>query len=172
MGHRIAGQAQFKTARLVLRPLRASDEAAAYAALTLPQVAQWLGSLPTPYTPQSFRDYLSRARVGRVWAIAQNATPDMLIGMITLDPDLGYWLAPGAQHQGFAEEAARIILIAHFANPDAPPIESGYFLGNLPSARTQSALGFQTLRLRDVFCRPRAQILVHVDTILTRPSFT
>lgn len=178
----MTGRAEILSARLILRPLRAQDEAPACAALGQPEVAQWLGSLPHPHSPQDFRDFRARAKRGRVWAM-ELARPvegtrlcplpaGSFLGVIALDPDLGYWLTPQAQGYGFAREAARKVIAAHFANPAAPDLASGYFLGNARSCQVLTALGFtQSGPAREMFCRPRGLILPHVDMILTRAGF-
>jgi len=178
----MTGRAEILSARLILRPLRAQDEAPACAALGQPEVAQWLGSLPHPHSPQDFRDFRARSKRGRVWAMelarsvgetcACPLPAGSFLGVIALDPDLGYWLTPQAQGFGFVREAAREVIAAHFANPAARDLESGYFLDNTRSCQVLTLLGFtQSGPVREMFCRPRGLILPHVDMVLTRAGF-
>ncbi|WP_376872192.1 GNAT family N-acetyltransferase [Albirhodobacter sp. R86504] len=174
----MGGRAEILTARLHLRPLAARDEPTACAALSDPAVAQWLSGLPHPHHPQDFRDFRARAKAGRVWAITLapgapiGPVGDPFLGVIALDPDLGYWLAPQAQGFGFAREAALGVLSMHFARGSADPVSSGYFVGNMRSRQVLTSLGFVALGgERAVFCRPRGKILPHVDMVLTKAAF-
>ena len=83
-----------------------------------------------------------------------------IIGMIGLDDELGYWLAPEYHGKGYATEAARAVLENYFDNPYAAPLKSGYHLGNDRSANVLRKLGFARpcashARMRQMsICRP------------------
>ena len=129
-----------QTGRLILRPLRASDEAALVAALDDWDVVRWLAVVPFPYGPADVRAFLPSAEPGTVWAIEDGKR---LVGMIEKDGILGYWLARAAWGRGYATEAARAVLSEHFADPAAGPVGSGYFEGNDWSAKVLTKLGFR-----------------------------
>ncbi|MDP3194614.1 GNAT family N-acetyltransferase [Tabrizicola sp.] len=86
--------------------------------------------------------------------------------MSIVDGELGYWLAPRAQGFGYATEAGRCLVAAHFA-ASAAPLTSGYFESNERSANVLGKLGFVETR-RDVrHCRARRADLPHVTVALT-----
>ncbi|MCY1125716.1 GNAT family N-acetyltransferase [Frigidibacter sp. RF13] len=128
-----------QTGRLLLRPLQASDEAALVLALNDWEVARWLAVVPHPYGSADFHDFLRHAEPGIVWTIQAQ---DGLAGLIENDGVLGYWLARRAWGRGYATEAARAILAAHFTDPAAGAVASGYFEGNDRSAAVLRKLGF------------------------------
>jgi len=128
------------TARLVLRPLRPTDEADVVAGIGRWEVARWLSRAPHPYAPDHFRDYLPAATPGRVWAIEDAAG---FAGMIGIDPELGYWLTPRTWRRGYATEAAVAVLGRHFSVPGAGTVRTGHFAGNDVSRSVLLKLGFR-----------------------------
>lgn len=140
------------TARLRLRPLVASDEGALVVALNDWEVVRWLVPVPFPYESADFQAFLPLAEPGKVWVIEDDKR---LAGLIEIDDLLGYWLARSAWGQGYATEAARAVLAAHFAESAAGPVGSGYFEGNARSANVLTKLGFRVTgytRRRTVAC--------------------
>lgn len=129
-----------QTGRLTLRPLQASDEAALVAGLNDWEVARWLAVVPFPYSPTDFRDFLPKAVPGATWVIED---ADGLAGVIGNDSHFGYWLARRAWGRGYATEAGRAVLQAHFADPGAGPVASAYYEGNQRSANVLGKLGFR-----------------------------
>lgn len=130
-----------QTGRLSLRPVRPADGAAVVAALGDWQVVRWLAVVPFPYTPDDFRRFLDTARPGATWVIADAGG---LAGIVSLDGALGYWLARSAWGRGYATEACRAVIAAHFADPGAAPIRASWHEGNDRSARVLGKLGFVT----------------------------
>ena len=159
--------AQYRTSRLALRPVAAADEAAVVAGVGDLAVAQWLAVVPHPYTIGDFRHFLENGAVpGETFVIEDGSEFAGIISLV--DGVLGYWLHPRAQGQGYVTEAGSCLVAAHFAGSDAP-LTSGYFEGNLRSARVLSKLGFVETG-RDVkSCRARGVELPHVIVELTRP---
>lgn len=74
--------AELQTARLLLRPLAASDAAVLVPALNDAFSARWLARVPHPYVPSDFADYLPRATPGMVWAIVDDQG---FVGVIALN---------------------------------------------------------------------------------------
>lgn len=160
---------RYRTARLALRPVVAADEAAVVAGVGDLAVSRWLAVVPHPYTAADFRFFLNEIAVpGRVFAVEDASG---LSGIISIEEGvLGYWLAPRAQGFGYATEAGRCLVAAHFAATDTPLI-SGYFEGNERSANVLRKLGFMETG-RDVkHCRARGADLPHVVVELTAGSF-
>lgn len=147
-----------QTGRLTLRPLQAADEAAHVAGLNDWEVVRWLAVVPFPYGPADFQDFLPMAAPGSTWVIEDD---EGLAGVVGMASHLGYWLARRAWGKGYATEAARAVLEAHFADPQAGPVDAAYFEGNLPSANVLRKLGFQTVgyECKRTLARPDEDIL-------------
>lgn len=158
---------RLRTARLDLRPLTAGDEAAVVAGLNDLAVTRWLSVVPWPYASQDFRDFLPRAEPSVTFAMddAQG-----FVGVMDTRGQLGYWLLPRAQGQGYATEGARAALHAHF-DAGAGDIRSGYFEGNIASARVLAKLGFTMLARDRLFNRALGEERPHVALCLTRDAF-
>ena len=158
----------YRTARLALRPVSAGDEAAVVAGVGDLDVSRWLAVVPHPYTAEDFHDFRNGIAVPGETYVIEDATG--FVGIIALvDRILGYWLAPHAQGLGYATEAARCLVAAHFAGSDAPLI-SGYFEGNSRSANVLAKLGFRETGHDVKHCRARGADLPHVVVELTREA--
>ena len=143
----MALSARLTAGRLCLRPPMEQDGPAVIAGLNDLAVSRWLGRVPHPYGKADFAAWVDRsaARGGR-WVIEEAG---QVLGAVTLEAELGYWLAPAAQGRGIATAAARAVLADHFADPAFGPVQAGYYLGNAASARVLAKLGFQeTMRDR------------------------
>lgn len=154
-----------RTGRLILRPLQASDEAALVAGLNDWEVARWLAVVPFPYGPADFRDFLLRAEPGDTWVIADD---EGLAGVIGNGGELGYWLARRAWRRGYATEAARAVLAAHFADLAAEPVLSAFHEGNHRSENVLGKLGFRVAG----FERKRTVARPDEDTLSCRMCLT
>ena len=164
----MTGREKLKTERLSLRPLAGSDETAWVAALNDFAVLKWLSAPPFPYTPEDFRDFLAQYQPGTRWVIED---AQGLCGGISLTPHLGYWVGRRAQGHGYATEASRAVLGAHYAAPQAGGLRSGYFEGNAASAAVLTKLGFTETGRHPEWCQPRGCDLPHVDMALTRMAY-
>jgi RimJ/RimL family protein N-acetyltransferase len=155
-----------RTERLTLRPVVASDEAVVVSAIDDIAVSGWLSVVPHPYTVTDFREFLVDIAVpGETYLIEDMAG---FAGIIALeDRILGYWLAPRAQRLGYATEAGRCLVAAHFAASDAP-LTSGYFEGNARSANVLEKLGFVEIGRDMKHCVARGTDLPHVIVELRR----
>ena len=161
--------AEIQTARLRLRALVASDEAAVVAGIGDFAVSKWLAVVPYPYSPADFQYFLTEvAKPGSTWVIEDAAG---FAGVIGIDPHLGYWLSARAHGQGYMTEAARAVLAQHFAGTDAAPVESGYFEGNGPSSKVLGKMGFIEVGRKEIPNRAQGKNLPHVDMRLTRATF-
>lgn len=161
-------RAQLQTARLTLRPVAASDQAAVVAYLNDLAISHWLARVPYPYTPADFAEFATQiAYPGETFAIddAQG-----FVGMIGAGFELGYWLAPRAHGLGYATEAARAVLEMQFAH-DESTVAAGYFEGNAPSARVLAKLGFVETGRSLKHCRALGVERLHVDLLLTPEAF-
>ncbi len=130
---------QLKTARLTLRPVTPDDAADVIAAANDLEISRWLTRMPYPYGLADFQHFLNNIAVaGETFVIDDK---DGFAGIIGIQGELGYWLAPRVMGRGYATEAARVLLSAHFA-ASAAPIHAGYFDINIRSAHVLSKLGF------------------------------
>lgn len=158
-------RASLKTARLTLRPLTRQDCAPLVAALSDLSLARMLSRVPHPYGAADFDAFLPLAAPGLVFAIDDDQG---LAGMIGMDGELGYWLAPRAQGRGYATEAARAVASLHFAQSHAPLI-AGHYADNPASAKVLAKLGFVQTGRRDKMClalgaaRPRIDLRLSLD---------
>ena len=141
-----------ETERLLLRPYRASDAVSVAEQIGDYDVSKWLTHVPHPYSEAdalAFFDKVASERM--VYAVC---LPDDLVGCVSIMGDLGYWF--GAKHwgRGYATEAARAVVAAHFAQSDAP-IESGYVTGNKASRNVLKKVGFVPSGSKETPCLSR-----------------
>jgi RimJ/RimL family protein N-acetyltransferase len=159
-----------QTARLRLRPVAASDEAAVVACLNDLAVTGWLAVVPYPYVPADFHQFQTEiAKPGETFAVDDAAGLAGIVG-IGATGELGYWFAPRAHGQGYATEAARAVLADRFAHrPDE--LTSGYFEGNIRSANVLAKLGFTETGRGMRHCRALGQDRPHVELSHSRDQF-
>jgi RimJ/RimL family protein N-acetyltransferase len=159
-----------RTARLVLRPPETRDVAPIAAALADWEVVRWLSRAPHPYTPEDAATFVAAnaGHAGEVWMIHH---ADGLCGCIGRRGEFGYWLARTVWGRGYATEAGRAVLAHHFAVPDASPLSSGYFEGNLRSRRVLETLGFCPASDRRVQARSLGREVVIKGMSLTRSMY-
>lgn len=147
----VTDQPTIATERMVLRPLRPSDEGLiAHYAGDL-RVAQNTRSIPHPYPPGAAEALVTRAmsdaRREDIWAMDATATGrGELLGLVSLKrlaPDrseIGYWVAPAFWNTGVATEAVQGILQA---NPQGvTTLFAEVFQTNPVSARVLTNAGF------------------------------
>ena len=145
--------ATLRTTRLTLRPLTAADDNAVVAALADWDVVKWLTAVPWPYSLADatyFRTVIAADPDYPHWAIDAG---DGLIGVISVKPDLGYWLTPAHHGQGYMSEAAIAVVSAAFA-AGQDVLVSGHLPGNTPSRRLLRRLGFTDTHLTTAHHRP------------------
>ena len=144
-----------RTDRLELRAPTASDVDAIEAACQDPEIPRWT-TVPSPYSrehAENFIDIVSKgwAEEGEfVWSIRAD---DELVGMIGLhnvnahpagtDAEIGFWMVAGARGNGCLSEAACAVVDWAFADRGMVRLGWRAVAGNIPSARTARALGFQ-----------------------------
>lgn len=164
----MALRAVMKTARLTLRPPLPGDAEAIADALADWQVTRWLSAPPWPYGTGDATAFL--AGIGRSghWVIEHDGD---LAGLIGIKPDLGYWLARQFWGHGLMKEAVGAIVAAHFADPGAAPLVSGYFKGNLRSAAVLDSLGFACGPAEAAFARPLGHKVTIQRMMLTRDDW-
>lgn len=134
--------AELKTERLQLRPVRMEDAGVIHATLQDIEIARWLSRVPYPYGPGDAEWFAGEVEAGRIpaYAVLDDAG---FAGVIAIDPTLGYWFARDRWGRGYATEAGRALLTAHFADPSVELVEAGYYDENPGSGRVLEKLGFE-----------------------------
>lgn len=162
--------ANLATERLTLIPQADADPEELVAGLNDFEVSRWLGRVPYPYTLADAHKFIARCREvpAPTWCITRDGH---LVGGVGLDAHLGYWVARPHWGQGYATEAGRAVLAAHFADPATGHVESSYFLGNQSSKRVLEKLGFRDDGPRDIASVSQGQDMPGRRMVLTRAGF-
>lgn len=137
--------------RLLLRPWQPSDADAVYSIMQDREMHRFL-QLPDPYTRDDAARYVTELAVtpraegsGLDCALVER-TSGRLVGSARLrlaeGAQVGYWIAPDAQGNGYATEATRLLADCAFGAGEHR-IELECDVRNLASARTALAAGFR-----------------------------
>ena len=161
-------RAHLQTARLYLRPIAASDEAAIVTGIGDLEISRWLSRVPYPYTAADFHEFATDMAYPGETFVVEDATG--FVGVVGAGFELGYWFIPQAHGKGYATEAAIAVLTMQFAH-DQSAVAAGYFLGNNRSARVLAKLGFVETGRRMQTCRALGEARAHVDLLLTPAAF-
>lgn len=144
-----------RTDRLVLRPPTDADVDAITAACQDPEIPRWT-TVPSPYAREDAEGFVTL--IAEWWADGTQTVwgmfhDDVLVGMVGLhhitphsrggSAELGYWATAHSRGQGFMVEACRAVIDWGFAELELARIHWQAVVGNIPSARTARALGFQ-----------------------------
>ncbi|PTX56021.1 RimJ/RimL family protein N-acetyltransferase [Litoreibacter ponti] len=151
----LTGRDAFSTERLDIRPLGADDASALADGMADPQVRRFMPALPDPYGLSDAEAFIARVQTGgsRDWAVWRDGA---LIGGLSFNTELGFWLRREHWGQGLAFEMSHALLTRWFAQPQAWPVYSSYLRGNPASGAVQSKLGFA----------PHAQDETRIRTVL------
>lgn len=155
------------TPRLRLIPVTEVDPREVVEGIGNYDVARWLGRVPYPYELADAEAFIdaNRDRGGCVWFIRDHHG---LVGGVSVEPELGYWLTRQAWGQGYATEAADAAIDAHFADPETGDLLSGHYPGNDRSAGVLKKLGFVYTGRRTVQARALAQTVESHEMRLER----
>jgi len=144
---------RIETARLVLRPLAASNLDDLVRALNNFNIAKMTARIPHPYGIDDARAFLALCQTSEEGvlrlSIARRAAPDLVIGGVgyeALDEEnaaeIGYWLAEGEWGQGLASEAASAVRDHAFRHCQFDRLIARYLADNPASGRVLAKLGF------------------------------
>lgn len=156
----IVNQPVIETERLILRPLRRSDQGLLEMHTADARVAAMTRSIPHPLPPGATEAFIARSlaevRNEDVWALDGSARGHAeVMGLIALErmdreqSEIGYWVAPAFWNTGLAQEAVRALIEA---NPlDNATIFASVFQDNPASARVLTNTGFEYLGDAEAF---------------------
>ena len=157
-----------QTARLTLRALQRSDLDDVVRLVNDFAVSQWLTMVPYPYGPADAAEFLHLGQsgaLGPLWVITRDGA---MLGVVSVDAELGYWLGTGAWGQGYMTEACQAVITHHFATTSADAIHVNYLDGNLGSRRVLDKLGFVTAGTTCLFSRSQGKDMPGHSMVLTR----
>ena len=160
-----AAHMQIQTPRMVLRPMRPSDEGLISHYHADKRVAEMTTSIPHPLPPgatEAFMGKFLRDDIEHLaWVMDASAFGGAeVLGIISLDQmdrgqsEIGYWVAPAMWNTGFASEAVHALV-------DANPLKNKTIFGsvfqdNPSSARVLTNAGFDYLGDAEAFSVSRA----------------
>lgn len=134
---------EIRTERFTLRPLTPADGDQVVALLDDIEVARWLTVVPHPYSRADFDGFLHYlATTNPLGGLAIDESGEVL-GVVGLDPTLGYWLGRQYHGRGVMREAAGALIAHVFATTDLDQVGSGHFPGNHASRAVLTGLGFR-----------------------------
>lgn len=157
----IVNQPIIETERLVLRPLRRSDEGLLSLYAGDKRVAEATRSIPHPLPPGSTEAFIERSRSPErtedVWAMDGTAAGlAELLGVVALErlseerSEISYWVTPAFWNTGFASEAVSGLLEANPQNVST--VFAEVFQSNPASARLLTKTGFDYIGDAETFC--------------------
>jgi RimJ/RimL family protein N-acetyltransferase len=165
---------ELETKRLRLRRRMEADIPAFIAGLNDWEVLRYLTVVPYPYAIEDAREWIDRQTPPkpRNAHFAIELPGAGMIGVVSLDDHLGYWLARAQDGRGFMTEACIGLLDWHFAALPDDVVDSSAHVGNEASLNVQRKLGFTETGKRSMrFVRSQNRDVEHVETVLMRPAF-
>ncbi len=138
-------------------------------------VARWMSRVPHPYRLADAMFFLSDVVPHEVaWIIEVTDEGVAGIGGFAFpgngqDVELGYWLGQPYWGQGFATEAATLMLDYAWSSGTSR-VRSGCFDGNERSRRVLDKLGFQVVGRSTRSNLAQGLDLLHVDMSIARPK--
>lgn len=144
---------EIKTERFTLRPLTSADGHDVVRLLDDYEVARWLTVVPHPYRFSDYTGFLAHLADTSVLGGLAIEEDGQVLGVVGLDPTLGYWLGRPHHGRGVMTEAAGGLINWAFRNHPIDQISSGYFEGNAASQTVLHKLGFRTTdKIESVYC--------------------
>jgi RimJ/RimL family protein N-acetyltransferase len=155
------------TERLTLRAPAAADAPRVTNIMQDVEVTSWLTNPPYPYALSDAETFIAMDHGGSVHFIHDG---DGLCGCISLDGELGYWLARDRWGRGYMSEAAGAVVVQHFETSDAD-LDSGHFVGNARSRGVLMGLGFVDGDIDQHYCPTLDATLDNQKMVLTRAAW-
>ena len=155
------------TSRLHLRPFVPGDAPAIVAHLDDMETCRGLTLVPCPYTRADAEAFIATSFPD---ALAICLHDDTLIGAMGLGKQLGYWIGKPFWGKGYATEAARPVLGAHFA-VSCDPVISGYVADNHASGAVLRKLGFRVTGNKMLHIKSRNVEIPAKSVALSKPEW-
>ncbi|MGL5813704.1 MAG: GNAT family N-acetyltransferase [Aeromonas sp.] len=143
---------------LVLRPLRAEDEAEIARYCADGALARYTLNIPHPYPSEAARDWLAMSGrkaalgLGRTWALSlpTGSEPAPLLGVISLhwSGELAWWVGVPWQNRGLATRAATLVKRFAFEQWQLPALTARHMPDNLASGRVMAKIGMHCCGVR------------------------
>lgn len=153
--------------QLVLRPLDVADVPEMTRLIGDFEVSRWLSVVPHPYGLADGRRFIGEIAGDWDHAIEINGA---FAGVIGVGDSLGYWLGRPYWGQGYMSEAAHAVVAAWFRAGNEY-LESGYFIGNAPSATILNRLGFANTQVIQEKCRAQGKKLPMQRMVLNKADW-
>ncbi|HZD24668.1 MAG TPA: GNAT family N-acetyltransferase [Alphaproteobacteria bacterium] len=146
-----------RSARLILRPLAATDAPTLYRFAADWELARGTANIPHPYDLRMAREFIAWSEgefaAGRSYgfAVIERAT-GLLVGVITLSGrgpgsmELGYWIGRPHQGRGYASEAAQRLVEAAFDELGIGRVTAACLPDNEPSWRVMESCGMRLVQ--------------------------
>jgi RimJ/RimL family protein N-acetyltransferase len=155
---------RFDTDRLVLRPTEAADAGRAFEIQSNWNVTRMLRMASFPPDRDEIAAWFAGHRrewnAGEAYRFAAE-NQGRLIGVIDIDSvaenegELGYWFEQAAWGQGYASEAARVVVSFAFVEAGLSRLRSAHAADNMASRNVLTKLGFCPLDMVERHSRPR-----------------
>jgi len=163
-----------RTERLILRRPTEADIPAVVAGFNDFEVVRYLTRVQYPYTEADARAWLAARQSPRPAEahFGIELPGEGLVGFVSLETELGFWLARHCHGRGLMTEACIALLDWHFdALPD-DVVHSGAHVGNTASLNVQRKLGFIELPgTQSRLVRSLGQEVPHILTTLSRADY-
>jgi RimJ/RimL family protein N-acetyltransferase len=144
-----------RTARLAIRPCEPPDLPAVYAVRSLPDVAEWMPSLPASYEEFVLRQGASKAMdtclvmeldgavIGDLYLHVEDAWAQAEVSAAARNAqaEIGWCLSPAHQGHGYVTEATAELVRICFEDLDVRRLTAQAFADNAPSLRVMERLG-------------------------------
>ena len=162
------------TKRLILRRPTEADIPAVVAGFNDYEIVRYLTRVQYPYTEADARAWLATRQPPRPTNahFGIELPGEGMIGFVSLQSELGFWLARPCHGRGLMTEACTALLDWHF---DALPddiVQSGAHVGNTASLKVQQKLGFVEWPGTELrFALSHGRDVPHIRTTLSRVDY-
>ncbi|QBF31963.1 GNAT family N-acetyltransferase [Thalassococcus sp. S3] len=134
-----------ETDRLVLRRLGPEDVGDIAALANNFEVARWVSRVPYPYSVEDAQMFIDTLPMGDPGVFGVTAE-GRLVGCVSITKAFGYWYGQPFWGRGYATEAGRALVAAHFAKSD-DTLQASYMLENAGSKGVLTKIGFEPTHL-------------------------
>lgn len=141
------------------RPFASGDADFLVGHLNNLDITKWLSRVPYPYTKHDAEEFLAKAQSSDL-AVCLD---DRVVGGVSTSEQFGFWFVPAVWNHGLASYVARQVVGQVFASKPNATLKSGYFLGNIASARVLAKTGFREVSCGLEHCLAIGEPVRHVN---------